>query len=56
MGGGGGAQCSLEGTWGEEGRGASVVWDVCEGRVTAMWVDGGGPGPVGTLGAGGESG
>jgi hypothetical protein len=58
-GGGGGARCSLEGTWGEEGRGTSVVWCVCEsadGRVTAMWVGGGGPGPVGTTGAGGESG
>ena len=44
---------------GEEGRGTSVVWGVCEsadGRVTDMWVDGGGPGPVGTTGAGGESG
>ena len=26
-----------------------------DGRVTAMWVDGGGPGPVGTAGAGGWS-
>ena len=36
-----------------------MVWGVCEsadGRVTAMWVGGGGPGPVGTTGAGGESG
>ena len=29
-GGGGGARCSLDGTRGEEGRGTSVVWCVCE--------------------------
>ena len=43
-----------------EGRGGgkSAVWGMCglaDGKVTAMWVDGGGPGPVGRTGAGGWS-
>ena len=35
--------------------GMVCVCESADGRVTAMWVDGGGPGPVGTTGAGGES-
>ena len=55
---GGGARCCRDGTRGGQGGGTSAVWGMCgsaDGRVTAMWVDGGGPGPVGTTGAGGWS-
>ena len=36
--------------------GMGYVCESADGKVTAMWVGGGGPGPVGTTGAGVESG